>query len=109
MTDSDKDAMAAMVEERWLDFQVALSDSKRRYPAHEFKKFAQAVRSYIEHSRNDLLVHRKVAQVVNGLTESVQGGRDRIPNEVLEEAERLECLIFAGYDPQFEGDEPPGL
>jgi len=33
MTDSDKDAMAAMVEERWVDFQAALSDSKRRYPS----------------------------------------------------------------------------
>jgi hypothetical protein len=98
-----------MVEERWVDFQAALSDSKRRYPAQEFKKFAQAVRSYIEHSRNDPLVHRRVAQVVSGLPESVQGGRVGLPNEVLVEAERLESLMFAGYDPQFEGDEPPGL
>jgi len=30
-------------------------------------------------------------------------------NTVVLEAERLECLLFAGYDPQFEGDEPPGL
>jgi hypothetical protein len=22
---------------------------------------------------------------------------------------RLECLLFMGYDPCFEGDEPPGL
>jgi hypothetical protein len=22
---------------------------------------------------------------------------------------RLECLLFSGYDPYFEGDEPPGL
>jgi hypothetical protein len=25
------------------------------------------------------------------------------------EADRLECLFFGGFDPHFEGDEPPGL
>jgi hypothetical protein len=25
------------------------------------------------------------------------------------EAQRLECLLFIGYDPFFDGDEPPGL
>jgi hypothetical protein len=25
------------------------------------------------------------------------------------EASRLESLLFSGYDPHFEGDEPPGL
>ena len=86
MTDSEKDAVANMVEQRWVDFQMALSDSKRKYPAQEFNKFAEAVRTYIEESRNDPLVHRKVVQVVNGLTDSLKVGRDRIPNEVLEEA-----------------------
>ena len=109
MTDSAKDALAAMVEERWVDFQMALSDSKRKYATQEFKKFAQAVRAYIEESRNDPLVHRKVVQVLNGLTHSLKVERDRIPNEVLEEADRLECLMFAGYDPHFDGDEPRGL
>ncbi len=109
MTDSAKDALAAMVEERWVDFQMALSDSKRQYPAQQFKKFAQAVRSYIEQSRDDPLVHRKVVQVVNGLADGLKEERDRTPNEILEEADRLEFLMFGGYDPHFEGDEPPGL
>jgi hypothetical protein len=109
MTDLSKDALAAIVEERWVDFQVALLDSKRKYPVEEFRKFAHAVRGYIEESRNDPLIHRNVVQVVNGLTDSFKVGRDRIPNEVLEEAARLESLMFAGYDPHFEGDEPPGL
>jgi hypothetical protein len=109
MNDSAKDALAAIVEERWVNFQVALSDSKRKYPVQEFRMFAQAVRSYIEQSRNDPLIHRNVVQVVNGLTDSFEVGYDRIPNKVLEEAARLESLMFAGYDPHFEGDEPPGL
>jgi hypothetical protein len=109
MTDAEKDALAAIVEERWVDFQMALSDSKRKYPAQEFEKLAQTVRSYIEQSRDDPLVHRKVVQVVNGLADCLKEDRDRIPNEILEEADRLECLMFAGYDPHFEGDEPAGL
>ena len=37
MTDSAKDALAAIVEERWVDLQVALSDSQRKYPLEEFR------------------------------------------------------------------------
>ena len=109
MTDAEKDAFAAIVEERWVNFQMALSESKRKDPAQEFSKFSQAVRGYVEQSRSDRLVHRKVVQAVNGLTDCLKEERDRIPNEILEEADRLECLMFAGYDPHFEGDEPPGL
>ena len=63
----------------------------------------------MEQSRNDPLIHRNVVRVVNGLTGSCEVGRDHIPNEIHEEAARLESLMFAGYDPRFEGDEPPGL
>jgi hypothetical protein len=35
--------------------------------------------------------------------------RKRVPGEVLVEADRLECLVFLGYDPNLDGDEPPGL
>jgi hypothetical protein len=35
--------------------------------------------------------------------------RKRVPNEVLIEAERLGCLLFLGYEPYLDGDEPPGL
>jgi hypothetical protein len=35
--------------------------------------------------------------------------RKRVPGDVLRDAERLEYLLFSGYDPHFERDEPPGL
>jgi hypothetical protein len=35
--------------------------------------------------------------------------RKRIPGNVLFEADRLECQLFGGYDPKFDGDEPLGL
>jgi hypothetical protein len=46
---------------------------------------------------------------VNGLREYLSIERKRVPGDVLFEADRLECQLFAGYDPYFEGDEPPGL
>jgi hypothetical protein len=55
------------------------------------------------------LIHRSVARVVNGLRESLAAERKRVPGDVLSEADRLECQLFAGYDPSFEGDEPQGL
>jgi hypothetical protein len=33
----------------------------------------------------------------------------RVPEEVVLKAQRLESLVFAGYDSYFEGCEPPGL
>jgi hypothetical protein len=45
--------------------------------------------------------------VMNGLTESLQLERKRVPGRVLYEADRLEsCSLL---DTHFEGDEPPGL
>jgi hypothetical protein len=32
-----------------------------------------------------------------------------VPGRILSEADRLECLLFGGFDPHFEGNEPPGL
>jgi hypothetical protein len=55
------------------------------------------------------MLHRSVVQAVNGLVEYLRSERKRVPEEVLLEAERMECLLFLGYDPHFDGDEPPGL
>jgi hypothetical protein len=108
MPTSAKDRSAAVVLQRWLDFQNALSD-KRKYPVQQFKSFVEAARWYIESSKGDPLIHRNVANAINGLTGFLQVERKRVPGDVLCEAERLECLLFGEYDPYFEGDEPPGL
>jgi len=50
-----------------------------------------------------------MAYAVNGLREFLEGERKRVPGPVLCEADRLECQVFEGCDPSFEGDEPPGL
>lgn len=67
------------------------------------------LRQCVDATGKDKMLHRNVVQAVNRLVEYLQGERKRVPNEVLLEAERLECLLFLGYDPHFDGDEPPGL
>jgi hypothetical protein len=106
--DSIKETVAKEVEELRISCEIALSD-KRRYPVKEFTAFAEAVRRYVEITKGDTKVHKSVVNSVNGLREFIQLERKRIPGDILFQADRLECLLFAGYDPSFEGDEPPGL
>lgn len=109
MDNSEKDRLATRFVDLWCSFRVALTERKRRYAVQEFLSFAAAARKYIELTRRDRLVRRDVAVVMNGLTQSLELERKRVPGEILYEADRLESLFFAGYDPHFEGDEPPGL
>ncbi len=109
MRDSEKDRLAALVAGQHSDFEQALAASRKTYPTREFQSFATAVRCYIDATRSDEMIHRVVVQSVHALVERLEDERKRVPNEVLFEAERLECLLFLGYDPHFEGDEPPGL
>jgi hypothetical protein len=105
---SEKDRLAADVEDRWADFQDALSNN-RRYPVEQFRAFWHAGKRYAELTRNDPLIHRNVVAAINGLREFLSVERKRIPGTILADADRLESLLFSGYDPYFEGDEPPGL
>jgi hypothetical protein len=106
---SEKDRLAEEAAKRYSVFEEALFGDKRRYPQQEFKAFWEAGRGYAELTSSDPLIHRKVVKVVHGLTDIVGVGRKRVPEQVSRDAERLECLVFSGYDPHFEGDEPPGL
>jgi hypothetical protein len=108
MTASDADRTAAVVDDRWVDLQGALSD-KRKYPSREFDSFFEAVRRYVDSVKDDSRIHRHVASAVHGLADFLASERKRVPGKVLRDAERLECLLFDGYDPHFDGDEPPGL
>jgi hypothetical protein len=108
MSDAEKARLAERVVDDWCTFQVVLSP-KARYPREEFDAFLRSARNYVQATRNDRLIHRKVAAIISGLREQLELERKRVPGEVLYEADRLEVLFFSGYDPHFEGDEPPGL
>jgi hypothetical protein len=88
---------------------MALSEKKRKYPAQEFFAFASAARRYIGLTRKDQLVRRDVAVALKGLAACLEVMGNGVPDAVVLEAHRLESLFFDGYDPYFEGDEPPGL
>jgi hypothetical protein len=55
------------------------------------------------------MIHKSVARAVNGLREFLEVERKEVPGDILFEADRLECQLFACYAPNFDGDEPPGL
>ena len=108
MQKSEKDRLAEEVVDRWVSFQMALYN-KRKYPAGEFNAFATSVRRYVARIGRDPLIHREIASAINGLVDFLKVERRRVPDAVIYEASRLESLLFSGYDPHFEGDEPPGL
>jgi hypothetical protein len=62
----------------------------------EFLSFADAARRCIDLTRRDRLVRRNVAVALKGLAESLEVRRKRVPDRVLFEADRLECLFFHG-------------
>jgi hypothetical protein len=109
MRTSERDRLAAEAMDRWGDFQESLSSEKRRYPIERFRAFWSAATRYAELTKSDSLIHKSLAAAVNGLVDFLGAERKRVPRDILRDAERLECLLFSGFDPYFIGDEPPGL
>ena len=70
MRASEKDRLAAEVADRWVDFEMALSD-KRKYPVQQFREFWEIGRRYAELTKRDPMIHRRVVSAVNGLTDFV--------------------------------------
>lgn len=109
MPASQNDQLAAEAIDRWWDLQVSLSSEKRKYPVEQFQALWLATKRYAESTKADALIHKSVAAAVHGLVDFLSAERKQVPANVLCEAQRLECMLFSGYDPNFEGDEPPGL
>ena len=105
----EKDKLAAEAIDRWGDFQEGLASVKRKYPISQFQAFCSATKRHAELTKADALIHKQVAAAVHGLVDYLSAERKRVPDDVLRDAQRLECLLFMGYDPCFEGDELPGL
>jgi hypothetical protein len=56
----------------------------------------QSARRYIEITAADPMIHKSVARAVNGLRELLEVNESEIPGDILFEADRLECQLFAG-------------
>jgi hypothetical protein len=104
---SEKDQLVAEVMQCWAGFQHGLSSDKRKYPIRQFQAFCEVTNRYVELTKSDSLIHKSVAGAVNGLVDFLKVEPKRVPGHVLREAERLERLLFGGYDPHFEGQDPP--
>ncbi len=108
MTHAQKDMLAKKDVDDWYNFRYALMGIGK-YPKEKFNAFFHSAWTYAEATRRHRLIYRKVAKIINGLVEELECERKRIPGQVLYDAERLDCLFFCGYDPHFEGGEPPGF
>jgi len=108
ITHKEKDALAKKVVDTWLDFECERRRGKP-YPKQEFYAFFNSAWTYAEATRRHRLIHRTVVRIMNGLVEGLEAERKRIPGNILYDADRLESMFFCGYDPYFEGDEPPGF
>jgi hypothetical protein len=94
MDNPEKNRVAKSVVDRWCSFHEALGGTKRKYPTPEFLSFAEAARSYIDLTRHDQLIHRDVANAINGLTEFLRLERKRVPGRILSEADRRQrCAL----------------
>jgi hypothetical protein len=67
---------------------------------------SSAVGRDIDATCRDEMIRHHVVEAAHAVVEYLQIEPKRVPNEVLFEAERLECLLCLGYDPHFEGDSP---
>ena len=94
MSGSEKDRLAALVIDQHCALQHALAGSRKRYPTREFRAFAAVMQQYVEATGKDKMLHRNGVRTVNGLVEYLHSERKRVPNEVLLEAERLECFAL---------------
>jgi hypothetical protein len=99
MPSPEKDRVAAEVVRCWADFQEGLSSNKRKYPLKQFSVFWTVTKRCVELTKSDSLIHRHVACAANGLVAFLEVERKRVPADVLRDVERLECLVFSGYDP----------
>lgn len=88
---------------------VALGDRRRRWPEDDFRRLFDAIAVYIKTTARDKTIHRDVAAYVSGLRSDLELQGNRVPGNALFDADRLETMLFAGYDPSFDGLEPPGL
>jgi len=95
------------VIDAWTLFQIALSPRKA-YPMKELTTLFETVVRYAAVMQDSPYLHKTVAGTFSGFREHLELERKRVPGDALALADRLEVVLFAGYDPYFEGDEPLG-
>lgn len=107
MTEADK--TAEEIVSTHSQITLLLEQDKRRAPKAEFAKLFRLVQRYRDQMDGATMIHRSVASAISGFREYLMLYERRLPDGWLAEADRMETMVFSGYDSHFEGFEPPGL
>ena len=105
MKESTLDILAGKVLDARAEFDMQLHGEKT-YPLRAFEELWLALNQYAAALGNSRSLNRDVAWKINGLREYLELDSFHTPGEVLAKADRMEMILFAGYDPYFEGHEP---
>jgi len=97
--------LAGKVLDARAQFDMQLHGEKA-YPLKAFEELWLALNQYAAALGDRRSLNRDVAWKINGLREYLELERFHTPGEVLAKADRMEMILFAGYDPYFEGNEP---
>lgn len=104
---SHSDRLAEQAVDSYCAFAETLA-GLGPYPQAQFYVFAEADRRYPASIEGSPLVHRNIVRVVNGLREYLAVERKRVQAGPCTRPIAWRQMFFSGYDPHFEGDEPPG-
>lgn len=105
MKESTLDILAGKVLDARAEFDMQLHGEKT-YPLKAFEELWLALNQYAAALGNSRSLNRDVAWKINGLREYLELDSFHTPGEVLAKADRMEMILFAGYDPYFERHEP---
>ena len=108
MATSELKSLVETVVSAYMEFETALHASGP-FPQSLFDKFYKAVEHYAEATSDDEYIHKDVASIVNSIRELLELKALGAPGKAIASAARLETILFSGYDPHFDGHEPPGL
>jgi hypothetical protein len=101
------DALAQRVLEAHAALDTGLHESGRRFPVAAIEMLWRAVLEYSAAMKGLKWLHRDVVRELSGLREYLELATFKTPSDVLRTADRIECMLFAGYDPYPEDDEGP--
>jgi hypothetical protein len=96
------------VIDAWTIFQIALT-KRGPYPMKELRLLFESVIVYSKAIEDSEFIHKSIAGTFRNFTETLEIERKRVPGDAIALGDRLETILFDGYDPYFDGDEPPGL
>jgi hypothetical protein len=105
MQECTLDILAGKVLDARAEFDMQLH-GEQAYPLKAFEELWLALNQYAAALGDSRSLNRDVAREISGLREYLELESFRTPGEVLAKADRMEMILFAGYDPYFKGNEP---